>query len=356
MTKSIFKLAFASLVMLTAMLSGAPEASAAKPGLTLCNETSYMLEASVAYQAAGKWKVEGWWTLQPGLCETVVKESLKGGEYYAFARSIPGHNGGIKAWGGRYAFCSGKGTYSIINQANCEQNGLSVHGFAKIDVGSSDAWTNSFTEPAGYNRDKARIAGIQRLLADVGIEKVRVDGFMGRKTRLAITKYKQEKNISAGDFLTEELFDAMSRTANSLSTQTGLELCNETGHKIYAAIAYDGGKETGWISRGWYLVPRGECVKAIKDKLDHRYYYSYAEAELPGDEVVVWDGDRSFCTNTVRFSIEGDKSCETRGYDIRPFRRIDTENKGRWKEFFTADDPSVPMGGPENTAPANGAG
>lgn len=356
MTKSIFKLAFASLVMMTAMLSGAHEASAAKPGLTLCNETSYMLEASVAHQAAGKWKVEGWWTLQPGLCETVVRESLKGGEYYAFARSIPGHNGGTKAWGGRYAFCSGKGTYSIINQANCEQNGLSVHGFAKIDVGSSDAWTNSFTEPAGYNRDKARIAGIQRLLADVGIEKVRVDGFMGRKTRLAITKYKQEKNISAGDFLTEELFDAMSRTANSLSTQTGLELCNETGHKIYAAIAYDGGKQTGWISRGWYLVPRGECVKAIKDKLDHRYYYSYAEAELPGDEVVVWDGDRSFCTNTVRFSIEGDKSCEARGYDIRPFRRIDTENRGRWKEFFTADDPSVPMGGPENTTPADGTG
>lgn len=171
---------------------------------------------------------------------------------------------------------------------------------------------------------------------------------MGRKTRLAITKYKKDNKISQGDFLTEDLFDSLARNANSLATQTGLELCNETGQKIYAAIAYQGDKEAGWVSRGWYLVPRGECVKAIKDKLGKRFYYSYAEAELPQGDVAVWGGDKSFCTNTVRFAIEGgDKSCEARGFDVRPFRKIDTENRGRWKEFFTADDPDVPMGGPE---------
>jgi uncharacterized membrane protein len=351
MKQPISKLALASLLLTVATLSGLAPASAAKPGLTLCNETSYMLEASVAYQQSSKWKVEGWWALQPGRCTTVVNENLRGGEYYTFAKSIPGHEGGTKAWGGRYAFCTGRGTYSIINQASCEQNGLAVHGFAKIETGSENGWTNSFTEPAGYNSDKSRIAGIQRLLGDIGIERVRVDGFMGRKTRLAITKYKKDNGISQGDFLTEDLFDSLARNANGLSTQTGLELCNETGHKIYAAIGYQGGKGIGWVSRGWYLVPKGECVKAIKDKLEQRYYYSYAEAELPDNDVVVWGGEKSFCTNTVRFAIEGgDKSCESRGYDVRPFRKIDTENRGRWKDFFTAEDPSIPMGGPEQPA------
>lgn len=344
------KIRFALLGALLAMLTLLPAtaARAEKPGLTLCNETSYMLEASVAYQASGKWKVEGWWGIQPGRCTTVIKETLKAGDYYTFAKSIPGHEGGTKAWGGRYAFCTGRGTYSINNQANCEQNGLSVHGFAKIEVADENGWTNSFTEPAAYNSDKARIAGIQRLLSDVGIERVRIDGFMGRNTRLAISRYKNENNISQGDFLTDDLFDSLARTANSLATQTGLELCNDTEHKIYAAIAYQGDKDAGWVSRGWYLVPRGECVKAIKDKLSKRYYYTYAEAELPNNDVAVWGGDKSFCTNTVRFAIEGgDKSCEARGYDVRPFRRIDTDNRGRWKEFFSAEDPDVPMGGPE---------
>jgi uncharacterized membrane protein len=287
-----------------------------------------MLEAAVASPAGAKWKVEGWWSLQPGNCTTAIKDPLKGDDYYTFARSISGHEGGIRAWGGRYAFCTGEGSFSLTETNNNQK------------------WTNTFTEPAGYSSSKARVAGVQRLLGDIGYDRVSIDGFMGRRTKVAMAKFKKEMGLAKGEDLTPEFFDAMARKANERVQQAGLELCNETPHDLFAAIAYED-DETGWTSRGWYHLKNGTCIKALKDQLAKPQYFVYAEAEIGDGETMVWNGERVFCTNTIRFSIEGDQNCAVRGYDQRGFVKIAPEENAHWKHAFSLSNLGVAVGGPE---------
>ncbi len=312
----------------------------AEASLKLCNQTSYMLEGAIAYRANGRWKVEGWWTLQPGLCNTVIQEPLRGDDYYTFARAIEGHRGDVEAWGGGYAFCTGEGTFSLTNKSDCAAEGLSLFGFAKVDHGNVQAWTNTFTEPVEYSASKARIAGIQRLLIDIGYKQVRIDGYMGRRTRLAIAKHKREHKLPEGDFLTNALFDSLSREANRQASDAGLQLCNQTPHPLHAAVGYEKSKDN-WVSLGWFHLVQNECRKVLKDKLDRQHYYTYAEADIGEGEILVWGGKREFCVNDIRFAIEGDKNCTTRGLDSRSFRQINTEKRGKWRDFFTIENMSV---------------
>ena len=294
-----------------------------------------MLEAAVAHPSGSKWKVEGWWSVQPGACVTALKESLKKSDYYTFARSISGHEGGTKAWGGRFAFCTGEGTFSLTNRPNCQQAGLKVLGFSKIDTGGANKWTSTYTETAGFSANKARIAGIQRLLRDIGYSRVNIDGFMGRRTRLAITKFKKENKLKPDDFLTTELFDALARSANDKVRAAGLELCNETERDLFAAVAEPKGAKDAWASRGWYHLTKGSCLRVIKDPLEKQFYYVYAEANLPQDDLMVWGGKKEFCTNNIRFSIDSDQDCALRGYGQTGFAEINTDKKVQWKHVFT---------------------
>ncbi len=318
----------------------------AHASLTLCNETSYMLEASVASPTGAKWKVEGWWSLQPGDCTVAIESPLKSDDYYTFGRSISGHEGGIRAWGGRYAFCTGEGSYSLTNRPNCEEAGLTVFGFAKVETKNNQKWTNTFTEPAGYSAAKARVAGVQRLLGDIGYDRVSVDGYMGRRTKVAMAKFKKDLSLKKGEDLTPEFFDAMARKANEQVQQAGLELCNETPHDLFAAIAYEE-DATGWTSRGWYHLKNGTCIKALKDQLAQEEYFVYAESEIGDGEMMVWNGERVFCTNTIRFSIDGDQNCAVRGYDQRGFVEIEPKENAHWRHAFSLNNPAVAVGGPE---------
>lgn len=321
-------------------------ADPALASLKQCNNTSYVLETAIAYRASNRWKVEGWWTLQPGTCKTVIQENLKGEDYYTFARSIVGHLGDVKAWGGAYPFCTGDGTFSLTNKTDCETEELALHYFSRLATGGSKDWVNTFTEPSDFTASKARTAGIQRLLKDIGFNRVHIDGFMGKRTRMAISKFKKDNKLPAGDFLTPELFDGLARAANRQAEDMGLQLCNETPHKLFAAIAYPEGKKK-WTSKGWYEIPEGECIKTLKDKLDQRYYYTYAEAELGPNEMMIWGGERAFCVNNIRFDIGEGIDCAAQGYDIRSFRRIDTEKRNTWKDFFTIENMTSAVGGPE---------
>jgi len=329
-------LAFATLCGLS------PWTPKAEAALTLCNESSYMLEAAVAHPSGSKWKVEGWWSVQPGACVTALKEPLKKSDYYTFARSIPGHEGGTKAWGGRFAFCTGEDTFSLTNRPNCQQAGLKVLGFSKIETDGADEWTSTFTETAGFSANKARIAGIQRLLGDIGYDRVNIDGFMGRRTRLAITKFKKENKLKPDDFLTTELFDGLARAANAKVRAAGLELCNETEQDLFAAVAEPVKTQEAWASRGWYHLTKGSCLRVIKDPLEKQFYYVYAEANVPAGELHVWGGKKEFCTNNIRFSIDSDQNCALRGYDHTGFVEINTDKKVQWKHTFTGSNRTNP--------------
>jgi uncharacterized membrane protein len=330
-----------SVILAVLWVSSFGFARPAEASLNLCNDTSYVLKAAVAYSKGKKWQVEGWWSIQPGTCSIAIKEPLKSQDYYTFAQSIPGHEGGVKAWGGRYTFCTGVGTFSLANRPNCEQDGLTLLGFSKIDTGGEKSWTSNFSEAADFDRKKARIAGIQRLLNDIGYDRVNIDGYVGRRTRLAITKFKSDNKLPPGEELTNELFDAMARAANDRVQKAGLELCNSTEFDLFAAVA-DSATSGIPTSRGWYHLGKGQCARVIKDPLKDASYYAYAEAELPTGDFYVWGGEKTFCTNDIRFSIESKETCTTLGYAERGFAEVKLTGEPHSRHNFTMSNYTEP--------------
>ncbi|TNE38551.1 MAG: DUF1036 domain-containing protein [Alphaproteobacteria bacterium] len=335
----LFKLVIGIALSAIGSVAVSPSAQAS---LKLCNETSYMLQAAIAQKANKKWKVEGWWTIQPGTCATAIKDNLREKDFYTFARSIPGHVGGVKAWGGRYFFCTGSDTFSLDNPPNCEQEGLQLLGFARVETDGSKDWTDTFTETAEYDDKKARIAGVQRLLKDIGYDRVGIDGYMGRQTRLAITKFKKENKLPDGEALTNELFDALARVANAQVQKAGLELCNSTDFDLFAAVADNVDSPPQFVSRGWYQIAKGQCKRVIKDPLTKSSYFAYAEVDLPNGDFYAWGGARGFCVNDIRFSINSEGSCMVRGYAERRFVEVATEGKTHTRYYFTMDNYSEP--------------
>lgn len=310
--------------------------------MKLCNESSYMLQAAIAHKSNKKWKVEGWWTIQPGTCATAIKDNLREKDFYTFARSIPGHVGGVKAWGGRYFFCTGADTFSLDNPPNCEQEGLQLLGFARVETDGSKDWTDTFTETAEYDEKKARTAGVQRLLKDIGYDRVGIDGYMGRQTRLAITKFKKENKLPDGEALTNELFDALARVANAQVQKAGLELCNSTEFDLFAAVADNVAAPQQFVSRGWYQIAKGQCKRVIKDPLTKSSYFAYAEVDLPNGDFYAWGGERQFCVNDIRFAIDSEGSCTVRGYAERSFIKVDTQGNTHTRYYFTMENFTEP--------------
>jgi uncharacterized membrane protein len=104
-------------------------------------------------------------------------------------------------------------------------------------------------------------------------------------------------------------------------------VCNKTANPASIAIGFFNGKD--WTSSGWWKVAPGGCAAVIDEPLLARYYYVYAEHEELGG---AWEGDRSFCVGTGRFSIAGRGNCTAHGYETKRFFQVDTGNAPDWTE------------------------
>ena len=104
-------------------------------------------------------------------------------------------------------------------------------------------------------------------------------------------------------------------------------VCNKTDHAVRVAIGYFDGE--AWFSAGWWPVPPLDCAQMIKTPLVARYYYLYASHEDVGG---AWDGDRTFCVMSERFTIRGRGDCEKQGYEVKRFFQVDTGSSPHWTE------------------------
>ena len=83
------------------------------------------------------------------------------------------------------------------------------------------------------------------------------------------------------------------------------------------------------ITRGWYRVASGQCVRPDLHG-DPRRLYSYAEAVdadgraiRRGDEVLSWGGKVALCTRDGKFELADHKDCTARGLNSAGFVAID---------------------------------
>ena len=319
--------------VMVCLVTLAPAPAHAK--LRLCNETSYVLSVATAFQLGLASKTEGWQSVLPGACKTALKNIPAGAGAFVHAVSHPAHSADKLVFDGSERFCIGprERRFTIEGRRECRKRGHVSANFAPVEMDATRP-TVTFTEDDNFGR-LAVMAGIQRLLGDIGYETGTIDGFGGVRTREAISAFKLRYQIR-GNPSNSDLLARLLDTAAERSEDRGLIMCNKTDYLVWAATGIV--REDNFESRGWHRIGAKDCAQVINGNLDDKYYFYYAEAvtdtgrqAVRAGRPVFWQGDFTMCTKSTRFVINNREDCQARGLDATKFRRIDTGTARKWR-------------------------
>lgn len=292
---------------------------------SLCNKTSYALSASIGYVDGDRLATRGWWRLRPGQCKVVLTEPTDPGRYFVYAEAIPGHKGALRAWSGDTPLCvENNGFFNLRNQEICRDDPTKQRNFFDVEVtqAAGGNWQTDFAEAANYTVYSAEVAGVQRLLNDLGLANSRIDGSLGRETQRLLATYRKDKTLGEGPVIDDATIDSMIEETNAREAKLGLFYCNKTDQPIWAALAEPKG-DNRYESRGWWKLEAGDCAKVIKGALSADHFYVYGVIEGAGGERRLSGGDKSFCVNAVRFASATDTTCADQELDQAIFRRVE---------------------------------
>jgi uncharacterized membrane protein len=117
----------------------------------------------------------------------------------------------------------------------------------------------------------------------------------------------------------------------------GLTWCNDTPHRIMAAVATDDGKSV--VSRGWYRIDPGKCHHPDVGG-QTKQVFSFAEAVDTENRIVKfkdrplnWGGTRELCTRESKFELNEQNDCGTRGLTVTGFAPVDMSSGGKTLRF-----------------------
>lgn len=325
--------ALAALAFLAALFA---TPNTAQAQVRMCNETSYVLHAAAAFRQGVASKTEGWFVLMPGSCETALEEMPEGARAFVYAHSARAHAGSGLVFDGSERFCIGDraSRFTIEGRRECRRRDYMEADFAPVAIGAGRPQVD-FTERADYGRRRARMAGVQRMLTDLGYDIGEIDGFGGERTREATSAFKLRYRID-GNPTGEKLLRQLHNTANQVGGERGLILCNKTDHLVWAATGKV--RDFGFESQGWLRVDAGACKQAVNNDLTERFYFYYAEAVtekgqpvMEGGRQKIWTGDFALCAKPTRFQIIGNNDCADRGFDELLFRKVDAGNATKWR-------------------------
>ena len=312
------------LALLAALGLDAP----ARADLQLCNKTSYVLDLALGLEEKGAAATRGWFRVDPGACRTVLQGALTAEKIYLHARAHAAYGPSPLPQAGHADFCVADGNFVIAAAKACHsRSGQRLARFSEVRPSETEqGLTAYFGEEADYDPAQARLAGVQRLLVIAGYDANPIDGLEGRKTASALDQFLKDRRLPAetanGAAFFAVLLDAV-KEADGL----GFSWCNETPHPVMAAIGVD--ENGAVVTRGWYRVDAGKCVKPALPAKPGRLY-SFAEAVdkegqalKRGDRLLVWGGPTQLCTGDVRFEISEQKNCGAQGLTATGFAVID---------------------------------
>lgn len=333
-------------------------------GWTLCNQTSYILEAATGRPDGRAVVVQGWIRLRPGQCGAAAPQPLTRGVHYVYARTVNAHRGGRRQWGGDAKLCiDPSASFAVENPPSCEQMGLEERDFRRVQINKRDSWRTSFAEANPYTLFGARSQGMQRLLADAGYDaRTASGGTDPRRAAGAIQRFRDDAKLppSANE---DQIIDALETAARRRAAAIGLTLCNRTSGRVWSAVARRRGE--GWESRGWWPLGPGACARAVDDPLVQNVYFVHAVMETPQGERYLAAPGTTFCTSPTKFAILSRERCAERYYDETLFTPISSDGReGLVVEFLEADflpvgarplQSSAPLASSEGPADAVGA-
>lgn len=312
-------------IILLSLFVFVASAGGANAKYSFCNKSSYALSAAIGYVDGDRLATRGWWRLRPGQCKVVLTEQAKPGRYFVYAEGIAGHKGPLRTWSGDTALCvENNGFFNLRNQDVCRDDPMRQRKFFNVEVSeaASGAWQTDFTEASTYTVYSAEVAGVQRLLSDIGKAVDSIDGAMGRETQRALANFRKSKGLAEGYNIDDEVIDALIEEANAREAKLGFFFCNKTDNPVWSAIATPEETER-YRSRGWWKLEPGDCSKIIKGALDRDHYYVYGLIEGPEGDQTLATGDKKFCVNIVMFNTQNDLSCADQELEEAPFRKVE---------------------------------
>jgi uncharacterized membrane protein len=191
-------------------------------------------------------------------------------------------------------------------------------------------------EDSDYDDEQARLAAIQRLLVIAGYDAAPIDGVDGPKTQTALAAFLKSRGLGS-DIVQSPNFFATMIEAVQAPSPNGLTWCNDTPHKVMAAVATDDGKTV--TSRGWYRIDPGKCLHPDVTG-QPRQIFSFAEAVDAdnrtiklNDKPLNWGGAKQLCTRESKFEINDQGDCGTRGLAGIGFTPVDMSSGGKTLRF-----------------------
>jgi uncharacterized membrane protein len=306
-----------------------PVITPAEAALTLCNRTSYLMDVAIGLERQPNVTTRGWFRIEPGQCRKVLDEAIAADLVYVHARTPAIYGSAPLPQGGNVELCVRQQDFVIANARNCPLS-QQLRFSAARPSDSGDGPTVNLAEEADYDNAQARLAGIQRLLAIAGYDASPIDGVDGAKTQAALAKFLKDRKLPADAATAAKFFDALLAAARNPQGR-GFSWCNDTRYTVMASL---GVVEMGSIvTRGWYRVPAGQCLRPELTGEPHRLY-SYAEAVegdgrtvMRGDKPLSWGGKVPLCTREGKFELADHKDCAARGLNSADFAVVDLTAK-----------------------------
>jgi len=324
----------AGFIPAVTLLAGAAPAHA---DLKLCNRMSYVVEAAIGIDDKAATATRGWFRIDPAACRVVVQGTLAADRILLHARALSLYGASPIPQNGSDTLCVASDNFVIAAARQC-RSGQTPAPFTQItptqtDDGNLVAY---LAEDSEYDDEQARLAGIQRLLVIAGYDAAPIDGVDGPKTQTALAAFLKGRGMPM-DIAQAPNFFSLMVTAVQAPSATGLTWCNDTPHKIMAAVASDDGKAV--ISRGWYRIEPGKCLHPdIAGQ--PKQVFSFAEAVdaenraiKVKDKPLNWGGATQLCTRDSKFETSEQGDCGSRGFASTGFIAVDLSGGGKTLRF-----------------------
>lgn len=311
----------AAVLLLAAMLP-------ARADLEICNRTSFVIEAAIGIESKGAAATRGWFRVDPGACRVVLRGDAVADHLYLHARALALYGALRPLSAAHIDLCTSSGDFLLAGAKQCAKAEERLLPFAEVRPSKSGDNSALFVaESAGYDAEQARFAAIQRLLTLAGFDAEPVDGAPGAKSELALAAFLKSRNLTAEAALRADFIEVLLAAARD-GQAPGLLWCNDTKYSVLAAL---GSEEDGAvITRGWWRIEPGACLRPEVPRRASGRLYSFAEAvdasgvvaEQKG-RALVWGGNQKLCVKNIRFEIRDHRNCEAQGLDVKGFVPVD---------------------------------
>jgi uncharacterized membrane protein len=325
------------LALPAAILSFLLSSEPAHADLKLCNRMSYVVEAAIGIDDKSATATRGWFRIDPAACRVVVQGTLNADRILLNARALAVYGASPIPQNGSDTLCVAQDNFVIAAARQC-RTGQTPAQFTQItptktDDGNLVAY---LAEDSEYDDEQAKLAGIQRLLVIAGYDAAPIDGVDGPKTQTALAAFLKSRGLSSDVVQSQNFFTTMVDAVQSPSA-TGLTWCNDTPHKIMAAVATDDGKSV--VSRGWYRIEPGKCLHPDVSGTP-KQVFSFAEAVDADnrtirveDKPLNWGGGKELCTRENKFETNEQGDCPSRGFAATGFAAVDLSSGGKTLRF-----------------------